>query len=155
MTVEDAPESFNPTIPDTIEQRSGGEASGGGQEPLPVRFPSPESNSDHAENGGNASAPNRESNRDQDTSPVKPVQSPFTRSPASQTYENPQFSAIERSDSCIRGTRVGHNGAFRNSVTLSNRSKNRPQRWDTRLGHTRSVRGLSLRGSISAAGRMT
>jgi hypothetical protein len=82
MTVEDAPESFDPTIPDTIEQRSNGEASGDGQEPLPVRFPSPESNSGYAMNGGNASAPNRESNRDQDTTPVDPVQSPFTRSSA-------------------------------------------------------------------------
>jgi hypothetical protein len=41
MTVEDATESFNPTIPATIEQRSGEQASGDGQEPLPVRFPSP------------------------------------------------------------------------------------------------------------------
>lgn len=46
----------------------------------PVRFPSPESNSDHAENGGNATAPNKESNRDQDVATVKPVQIPFTRS---------------------------------------------------------------------------
>lgn len=31
MTVEDAPESFDPAIPDTIEQRSEEQASGDGQ----------------------------------------------------------------------------------------------------------------------------
>lgn len=130
------------------------EASGNGLGDNPARFPSPESNSGNSKIRRNASAPKRESNRVQDKAPVKPVQFPFTRSNASQPTEKTQISAIERSDSCIRGTRAGHNGAFRNSVTLSNRSKNRPQRWVTRLGHTRSVRGLSLRGSISAAGRM-
>ena len=43
---------------------------------------------------------------------------------------------------------MGRNGAFRGPLTLSNRSENRPQQWVTRLGHKRSVRGLSLRGSI-------
>ncbi|MFO1254901.1 MAG: site-specific integrase [Sphingomonadaceae bacterium] len=48
----------------------------------------------------------------------------------------------------MRDTRVGHKGAARSSITPSNRSDNRPQLWVTRLGHKRSVRGLSLRGSI-------
>lgn len=76
------------------------------------------------------------------------MQSPFTRSTSSQHLEKPHFSAIKWSDLCIRDTRVGHNGAARSSITLSNRSDNRPQQWVIRLGHKRSVRRLSLRGSI-------
>lgn len=43
---------------------------------------------------------------------------------------------------------MGHNGAPNSSSTLSNRSTNRPQQWVTRVGHKRSTRGLSLRGSV-------
>ena len=43
---------------------------------------------------------------------------------------------------------MGHNGDPNDPATLSNHSENRPQEWVTGVGHKRSARGLSLRGSI-------
>ncbi len=75
-------------------------------------------------------------------------QSPATRSSASQPFENTQKTASQQAGSCVWATQVGHNGASNDPVTLSNRSENRSQHWVTRLGHKRSTRGLSLRGSV-------
>ncbi len=43
---------------------------------------------------------------------------------------------------------MGHNSAPESKSTLSDRSGNRPQQWVTGVGHNRSARGLSRRGSL-------
>ncbi|WP_366409656.1 DUF6538 domain-containing protein [Novosphingobium sp. 17-62-19] len=70
------------------------------------------------------------------------------RSNSSQHTEKQPKAANQQADSCAWVTEVGHNRTPDDGLTLSNRLKNRPQQWVTRLGHERSVRGLSLRGSI-------
>ena len=113
----------------------------------PVRFPSPESNSRHDANGGNASPRKRESNRNSGPAQVEPVQFPFTRSNSLQTHENQQIFASAKLESCAWDTEVGHKGASESTLTTSKHSVIRPRQWVTQLGHNRPVRGLSLRGS--------
>ena len=111
-----------------------------GLSPLPVRFPLPLPHSGDPETVESPIS-DRESNQ-------TPAQSPATRSSTSQHTEKPRKTANRQADSHVWVTEVGHNCASDDDLTLSNRSENRPQQWVTRLGHKRSVRGLSLRGSI-------
>lgn len=113
-----------------------------------LAIPSPESNSDHAENGGNASAPNKESNRDQEAAPVKPVQTPFTRSNSFQHPEKPQKSANQRAHSRACDTKASSRDAPKSSLTPSNRATNRRRDCSTRSSYQPSARGLWLRGAI-------
>jgi hypothetical protein len=75
-------------------------------------------------------------------------QSPATRSSLPQHPENTQKTASQQAESCACATQVGHICTRISASTLSNRSENRSQQWVTRLGHKRSTRGLSLRGSV-------
>ena len=111
-----------------------------GQEASSVRFPLPEPHSAEQESAKNAK-PNRESN-------PKSARSPATRSNFHQTIEKQGLNSSSQPDSRVWDTKVGHNGAFIDTVTLSNRVENRPEQWVTQLGHKRSARGLSLRGSV-------
>jgi len=103
-------------------------------------FPLPSSHSDDPETAENRH-PDRESNR-------ASGQFPATRSKSSQASEIAEKTASQQVESRAWVTEVGHNGAPDFSSTLSNRSTNRPQQWVTGLGHKRSTRGLSQRGSI-------
>ena len=120
----------------------------------PVRFPSPESNSDDATARRNASSIDRESNRGQGAGSVGPVQSPFTRSNPSQHPENPQKSVDRQAKSRACSTRVSYLNAPKSHLTLSNRERNRHPDCSTGASHQPSARGLWLRGSISAAGQL-
>jgi hypothetical protein len=106
----------------------------------PMGFPLPESNR-APRISTKIESRNRESN------PIS-AQSPATRSNFHQTIENKRQNSIIEADSSVWVTQVGHNAASDDAITLLNRAGNRAEQLVTRLGHKRSVRGLSLRGSI-------